>query len=161
MPSPLVSIWTSRYPDEPLEVVTVPPMAACWLASPLAVGKHGSIAVVERFIRTTKDAFVRRLTMVPLGHKRMLTELRFFAEWYNAHWPQTTLKGRTPNEVCENLFPACRRPRYESRARWPRGSPCAAPRAPVRGKAGARVELEVTHDQGRKHLPIVSLRRVA
>ena len=30
----------------------------------------------------------------------------------------------------------------------------------VRGKAGARVELEVTHDQGRKHLPIISLRRV-
>jgi len=58
-------------------------------------------------------------------------------------------------------FPACRRPRFEPRPRWPRRSPCAAPHALVRGQPGAVLELEVERFGGRPNLPIVSLRRVA
>jgi hypothetical protein len=52
-------------------------------------------------------------------------------------------------------FPACPRPR------WPKGLPCARPWALTRGRPGARRELQVTFHGGRKHLPIVTLERVA
>ena len=52
-------------------------------------------------------------------------------------------------------------PRVEPRARWPLESRCAQPRAPFDGKPGAIVELDMSHVAGRKHLPIVTLRRVA
>jgi hypothetical protein len=73
--------------------------------------------------------------------------------------PHTTLGGRTPDEVYHRRFPANRRPRYEPRSRWPRGSPCAKPWALTRNGPGAPLELEVTFHGGRKHLPIVTIRR--
>ena len=47
------------------------------------------------------------------------------------------------------------------RKKWPRGSPCAAPQTAIRGRCGARLELNVRYVAKRKHLPIVELRRVA
>ncbi len=49
----------------------------------------------------------------------------------------------------------------ESQAAWPRGVPCARPWALVRGKPGAELTLEVSFYRGRKHLPIVNLKRAA
>ncbi len=91
----------------------------------------------------------------PLRH-----EMDFFAQWYNEHRPHTWL-GRRTHEVHSSQLPANRAPRWEPRSRWPRGSPCAAPRTLVKGRPGARVELAVTFHEGRKHLPIVTLKRVA
>jgi transposase InsO family protein len=125
-----------------------------------ALGQHGSIAVVERCIRTLKES-LRRLPVIPLSRRSAQRELDLIAGWYNEHRPHETLGGCTPNEVFYNRLPANRRPRYESRKRWPRGSPCAQPWALVRGRPGARLELELTHHGGRRHLPIVTLRRVA
>ena len=42
-----------------------------------------------------------------------------------------------------------------------RGSPAAKPWALVRGKPGAQLELHVEFLGGRKHLPVVTLRRAA
>ena len=126
-----------------------------------AVGQHGSIAVVERFIRTMKAEGTRRLLLVPLRKESFRQELNFFANWYNEYRPHTWLGGRTPNEVCFDRPPANRAPRWEPRSRWPRGSPCAKPRVLVKAQPGARVELSVTFHEGRKHLPIVTLKRVA
>jgi hypothetical protein len=42
-----------------------------------------------------------------------------------------------------------------------RGSPCAGPCAPVRGRRGQHVELAVTYLAGRRHLPIVELKKAA
>ena len=42
-----------------------------------------------------------------------------------------------------------------------RGSPCAKPQTLVKGKPGVRLEPAVTFEAGRKHLPIITLRRVA
>jgi hypothetical protein len=64
-------------------------------------------------------------------------------------------------EVYDKRFPACRRPRDEPRARWPGGSPSARPLALVRGRPGTRLELDVSFQGGRKHLPIVLLTRAA
>jgi hypothetical protein len=41
------------------------------------------------------------------------------------------------------------------------GSSCASPPVKVRGKQGVRLQLEVDFRQGRRHLPVVTLKRVA
>jgi putative transposase len=125
-----------------------------------AVGHHGSIAVVERFIRTLKES-LRRLVLLPLRREAMRQELLHIVEWYNEFRPHSGLNGRAPNEVYFQRFPACRKPRYEPRKKWPRGSPCAGPWALVRGKPGVNLELQVEYLAGRKHLPIVTLKRAA
>lgn len=124
-----------------------------------AVGKHGSIAVVERLILSMKTLLA--CLLCPLGHNAFQEQLNEFVEWYNKHRPHTWLGGKTPNEVYFAKFPANRRPRFETRSRWPCGSPCAKPWALVRGSPGARVELDVTFHHGRRHLPVVAIRRAA
>ena len=47
------------------------------------------------------------------------------------------------------------------RPHWPSDSPCASPQAKVRGKPGVHLQLVVDFPQGRQHLPIVMLKRVA
>ena len=124
-----------------------------------AVGKHGSIAVVERFIRTLKELL--RVIVVPLDQEKYELEIDLIANWYNEHRPHEFLQGATPNEVYHRQFPGNRKPRYEPRSRWPRASPCAKPWALVRGRPGARLELSVEFLSGRRHLPIIALRRAA
>ncbi|MCH8852720.1 MAG: transposase [Planctomycetes bacterium] len=125
-----------------------------------AVGKHGSIAVIERFIRTLKDEATRRI-LISQRRKRFRAELASFFAWYNGHRPHTTLQGKTPNEVYFRLRPANQRPRIEPRTRWPRPSPCAKPRTLIAGQPGDCFEIEVGFHDGRRHLPIVSLKRAA
>jgi len=125
-----------------------------------AVGEHGSIAIIERAIRTIKG-IACGLWTIPLRREHFRRELQYILEWYNEHRAHTALGGRTPNEVYFHRFPAHRRPRFEPRPRWPRGSPCARPWALVKGKPGVDLELEVTYYAGRQHLPIVQLRAAA
>jgi len=123
-----------------------------------AVGKYGSIAVVERFIKTMKNECTRRL-LVPYERAAIRRELALYVDWYNLHRPHDRLDGVTPDEVYYRRRPGCRMPRFEPRRRWPRGSPRAGPLTKVRGRCGQRLELEVTYLAGRKHLPIVELKR--
>jgi putative transposase len=125
-----------------------------------AVGQHGSIALIERFIRTVKDEGTRRI-LVPQRQTDFQRELTHFVAWYNAHRPHAALKGRTPNEVYLRLRPANRRPRIEPRKRWPRCAPCAGPRTLIAGQPGDRFTLAVALVGGVLHLPIVSLKRAA
>ena len=125
-----------------------------------AVGQHGTIALIERFIRTLKDSLVRGGVM-PLQAHAFRRELGDFADWFNELRPHTSLASRTPNEVYQPRFPAVRRPRYEPRRAWPRGSPCARPWALARHNPGALLELEIAFHAGRRQLPIVTLKRVA
>ena len=125
-----------------------------------AVGKHGSISVVERFILTMK-CLLGRLPLVSYRRDAFRQELDAIAAWYNQHRPHEWLGGRTPDEVYNGRFPANRRPRFEPRSHWLRSSPCARPWALVRGSPGAKLKLDVSFYAGRKHLPIVTLRRVA
>ena len=126
-----------------------------------AIGKYGSLAVIERFIKSMKNECTRLLPIVPLARAAFGSELDHYVAWFNAERPHSRFGARMPDEIYFGSFPACRRPRFEPRTRWPRRSPCASPHALVRGQPGAVVELHVTYRAGRKHLPVVSLRRVA
>jgi hypothetical protein len=125
-----------------------------------AVGKHGSIAVVERAILTIK-CLLHCLPYVSYRREAFQRQLTATVEWYNESRPHTWLGGKTPNEAYYGKFPANRRPRFEPRSRWPRGSSCAQPWALMRGSPGANLTLEVDYHQDYKHLPIVKLKRVA
>ncbi len=125
-----------------------------------AVGKYGSIAVVERLMRTIKSECTRRL-LVPYRRQQLRHELSLFMTWYNGIRPHNWLAGNTPDEMYWDRPPACLAPRFEPRRGWPRGSPCAAPQTAVRGRSGVRLELEVSYVAGRKHLPVVELNRAA
>ena len=125
-----------------------------------AVGQHGSIALIERFILSLKNECTR-IILVPLRRDPLHQELTCFANWYNQSRPHAALHGKTPDEVYHDLLPACKRSRYEPRERWPRSAPCASPQAPVAGHCGTPIRLDVRYHWGRKHLPIVDLRRAA
>ncbi|MEN6451708.1 MAG: DDE-type integrase/transposase/recombinase [Thermoguttaceae bacterium] len=125
-----------------------------------AIGKHGSIAVVERFILTLKTT-LSSLTLISFRREAFQRELAAITEWYNSFPPHTWLGGKTPDEKYHGRRPANRKPSFEPRSRWPRGSPCAKPHALVRAKPGVRLALDVSFYAGRKHLPIIRLRRAA
>jgi putative transposase len=125
-----------------------------------AVGKPGSIAVIERLIRTLKE-YTRILPIVPLARHAFHREISLFVAWYNADRPHTTLQGATPDEIYFGRRPACRLPRFEPRPDWPRASPCARPRVLVKGQPGARLELTVDFLSRRPHLPRVTITRAA
>ena len=125
-----------------------------------AVGRHGSIAVVERFIQTIKVEATRRIS-VSISATLFWRDLSSFVVWYNQHRPHTTLGGRTPDEVDFQQRPANRSPRFEPRSLWPRSAPCARPQVLVKGQPGVRIELAVSYQRGRPHLPVVTIRRAA
>jgi putative transposase len=126
-----------------------------------AIGKYGSLAVIERFIRSLKNECTRLLPIVPLARAAFGREIDEYVSWFNAERPHSRFGARTPDEIYFGSFPACRRPRFEPRVLWPRRSPCAHPHALVRGRPGAVVELCVEYRGARKHLPVVNLKRVA
>ena len=103
-----------------------------------AVGRHGSVAVVERVIGTLKREGLRHIK-VPFRGADFCREVALLVEWYNEHRPHTGLAGATPNETYEGLRPGNRRPRIEPRPGWPRPSPCAKPQVLVAGAAGGSV----------------------
>ena len=125
-----------------------------------AVGKHGSIAIVERFIRSLKPDCTRRIS-VPFRLDQMRDEVACYATWFNQHRPHTALGGRTPLEVYRGLSPANEAPRFEPRSRWPRKSRCASPVVVFKGRRGVRLEVMLSRFGNRPHLPVVELRRAA
>ncbi len=127
-----------------------------------AVGRSGSIAVLERFFLTLKEELLRRI-LVPLRLETMSFELSRYVAWYNEARPHRSLGGATPCEVYEGAIAAHRKPRFEPRARYPAASPCAAPRARVRGRCGVKLELVVGGFAGRdsKLMPTIELRKAA
>lgn len=63
-----------------------------------AVGRKGSIAVIERFFRTLKTEGIRRI-LVPYRLDELQAELNVFADWYNTMRPHSALGGACPNDV--------------------------------------------------------------
>ena len=65
-----------------------------------AVGKQGSIAVVERMIRTVKQECTRALPVVSLRRRSLQRELQFFLNWYHADRPHTARRFETRTATC-------------------------------------------------------------
>ena len=112
-----------------------------------AVGKKGSIAVVERLIRSVKCECTRQIR-VPLDVDAMRKEIALYASWYNESRPHQGLDGKTPAEVYSGV-------RRNAQSLEPR------PRWPVHGdtKRVKRIKMVVKFLEGRRHLPIVELKR--
>jgi len=125
-----------------------------------AIGKYGSLAVIEHCIRTIKHECTRRLILVPYRLAAMEQELTFYFSWYNGHRPHSRL-GATPNEVYHHRSLSAKTPRFEPRPRWPRRSPCASPQTLIRGQPGVALHLAVRYHGGRRHLPTITLKRAA
>ena len=67
-----------------------------------AVGKHGSIAVTERVIKTLKYEWLKRVAIIKsIDH---IAELcKEFETWYSSWRPHMTLDGIRPDDVyCNN-----------------------------------------------------------
>jgi hypothetical protein len=126
-----------------------------------AIGQYGSLAVIERCIRTLKDECTRRLMAVPYQLSTFDQDLGLYFAWFNGHRPHTRLGAATPDEIYFHQRPAARAPRFEPRTRWPRRAPCALPRTLIRGQPGVRLDLDLRYLGGRRYLPIVTLKRVA
>jgi len=125
-----------------------------------AIGQHGSIAIIERFIRSMKYEYLRHI-LVPMHVVRMRQETACYIGWYNQHRPHQSLDGATPLEIYESAMPANRRPRYEPRKHWPAVSGCSAPYAEPRPEQGKCLRMALTFADKYKQLPIIQLREVA
>lgn len=116
-----------------------------------AVGRKGSIALIERFNGTLKREGMRRI-LVPFLPARLQTELDTFVEWYNSIRPHQALRGRTPDDVWygRTVEPT----HLEPRARYPIVQPELTTRV-------VGIELQACPFRDRSHLPSVSLRPAA
>lgn len=115
-----------------------------------AVGEHGSIAIVERFIRSMKAECTRRI-LVPFEMEAMRGELASYVTWFNDHRPHQALDGRTPVEtyrgsvsVSATIKPRQRRPIADDQV-----------------ERTGDLQLLVKFLDGRRHLPVVELRQAA
>jgi transposase InsO family protein len=125
-----------------------------------SLGQVGSIAFIERLILTVKSECTRCI-LFPYSTGAARKELALFRRWYNQMRPHRRLEGATPDEVQAGAAPFWKHLRFEPRARWPRGSSRTSPTSRIAGPRGVRLELNLRYLEGRKHLPIVALERVA
>ena len=116
-----------------------------------AIGKHGSIAVIERFFRSLKQEFLRRI-FIPLSPQRMMQAITAYATWFNLHRPHQAHHGRTPADV---LFgdntPA---QVIEPRAKY--SIPLDDIGRPTRIRV-KHMALSVTYHDGHRLLPVLQL----
>ncbi|MFH1748332.1 MAG: DDE-type integrase/transposase/recombinase [Planctomycetota bacterium] len=106
-----------------------------------AVGRYGSIAIIERFFRSLKTEYTRNL-LVPISQKCMRAAMLLHQEWFNKHRPHQGLDGLTPQDV------------YEGR------SSNVEP-VDLRDPTNGPLQLVVTHHRGSPLLPVVTLRKAA
>lgn len=117
-----------------------------------AAHRYGSIAVIERFIKSLKDEWLRRV-IIPLRFEAMRNDLSAYVTWFNEHRPHQSLDGRTPRKVYEDLAPANQTRSFEPRGEWPKRR--------EQGASGVQLALVVTYHEGHKHLPVIELKRAA
>jgi transposase InsO family protein len=74
-----------------------------------AIGKHGSVAVTERVIKTLKYEWLKRVPVI-MGFDHLGRLCNEFSEWYNRWRPHMRLDGARPDDVYngkEIQRPAC------------------------------------------------------
>jgi transposase InsO family protein len=103
--------------------------------------KHGSIAIIERFIRSFKEEHVGRI-LVPFRAVDFREAVSWYVDWYNTCRPHQSLDGRTPQDVYS-------------------GSTTSTPELRVCGDGAVKSILVVSHLHNQPHLPVVELRPAA
>jgi hypothetical protein len=127
------------------------------------VGKHGSIAILERMILSLKQEFLRRI-FVPSSYDAMVSAMSLYAVWYNEHRPHASLDGRTPREMLDGVPPPRLRERFEPRpgCTAERAKPKDdRERAPPVCRPRGELRLVVSYVGGHRELPIVELHDAA
>jgi transposase InsO family protein len=104
-----------------------------------AVGKYGSIAIIERSFRTLKSEWLRKI-IIPLDMSSIRKKLTTYIRWYNCFRPHQGLKGAIPVEI------------YNSK---PQKSDT------FKFNADDNLQLIVTFFESDRHLPIIKLKRAA
>ena len=106
-----------------------------------AIGQYGSIAIIERLMRSIKNECTRRI-LVPLREDAIRHEITLYTDWYNQHRPHQSLGGRLPMDIYfgieEDIVSL-----------------------ETRGENAVTIRLAVTRIEGRGHLPVVELKRAA
>jgi putative transposase len=74
-----------------------------------AVGKIGSIALIERYIKSLKSECTRVLSVVPLLRRSFQRDLILFTLWFNQSRPHMALAGGTPDELYFGAAPPAAR----------------------------------------------------
>jgi len=110
-----------------------------------------SLRLIERFLLSLKTEHTRRI-LVPFGFDAMRREMNSYSIWYNEHRPHQGLGGMTPADRYDGDESDDHARRVDPRPRWP------VDEEAVRVK---RLDVVVKFVEGRKHLPIVELKRAA
>ena len=77
------------------------------------VGKHGSIAVTERVIKTLKHEWLQRVPIIK-GFDHLTLLCTQFESWYNAWRPHMTLEGMRPDDLYYSRKPE--KPKRDAKA---------------------------------------------
>ena len=105
-----------------------------------AIGKYGSIAIVERMIRSLKSECTRRI-LIPIRQADLRFELGLYFAWYNEFRPHQGIGGKIPIELFTGISHAP--PKFNIR------------------DPNLKLNLQVAYLHQRPHLPIISLERAA
>jgi len=125
------------------------PLFMTWCADQLrdihqrfgAVGQYGSIAVLERFMRSLKQECTRQIR-VPRNPDDIRRTLSLYITCYNEFRPHQGLGGRVPMDLCL-------------------GVDTRADPMQTRGDDGITLELLVSFLEGQPYLPVVELEAAA
>jgi hypothetical protein len=117
-----------------------------------ALHRYGNTAVIERFIKSPKDEWLRRL-IIPLRFEALRKDLSAYTSWFNEHRPHQALDGCTSREIYERVVPLNQVGCCDLRPTCTAGKHDAV--------SGLRFTLAVTYHEGRRHLPIIELKRAA
>jgi transposase InsO family protein len=104
-----------------------------------AVGRYGSIVLIERFFKTIKAEWLRKI-IIPLDTNDMRKKLTTYIRWYNCYRPHQGLDGAIPAEVYDP------KPRKENTIKF---------------GVDNHLQLIVSFCDGDKQLPIIRLRQAA
>ena len=97
--------------------------------------------MTERSIKSLKDECTR-LISVPMNFDEMRRELALYLIWHNEHRPHEYLEGRTPQEVYNH-------------------SPPRDCLKLIHGSEVLEMKLQISYLEGRKHLPVIELKKSA
>jgi len=125
-----------------------------------AVGKRGSIAVVERFHRTLKEELLRGV-LVPYATKEIRRALTVGFRWYNEHRPHMALQGRAPREAYEGVSERPGDPTQGKEAGRAQENSVRLERGTAMKGPAREVRLHIAYFEGRRYLPVVRLEPAA